>query len=89
MLLLPLVAGIALMSLSLLADNWDAFYPRYLYCTLPGFGIFAALGLRRAFGERAARVELGRAHGAAAGALGAPVDGFPGDFVGPGPPLST
>ncbi|MET0513010.1 MAG: glycosyltransferase family 39 protein [Thermoleophilaceae bacterium] len=52
-LLLPLLAGIALMSLSLLTDNWDAFYPRYLHCTLPGFGIFAGLGLRRAIGERA------------------------------------
>jgi len=52
-LLLPLAAGIALMSVSLLVENWDAFYPRYLYGALPGFAIFAALALRRAFGERA------------------------------------
>jgi 4-amino-4-deoxy-L-arabinose transferase-like glycosyltransferase len=51
-LLLPLVAGIALMSVSLLAENWDAFYPRYLYGALPGFALFAALALRRALGER-------------------------------------
>jgi hypothetical protein len=42
---LPLLAGIALMSLSLLVENWDAFYPRYLYGTLPGFGVFAGLAL--------------------------------------------
>jgi len=52
-LLLPLVAGIMLMSISLLVENYDAFYGRYLYGTLPGFGVFAALALRRAFGERA------------------------------------
>jgi Dolichyl-phosphate-mannose-protein mannosyltransferase len=52
-LLLPLVAGIALMTVSLLAENWDAFYPRYLYGTLPGFAVFAALALHRALGERA------------------------------------
>lgn len=52
-LLLPLAAGIALMSVSLLAENWDAFQPRYLYGTLPGFAVLAALALRRAFGERA------------------------------------
>ncbi len=51
-LLLPLVAGIALMSVSLLVENWDAFYPRYLYGTLPGFALFAALAVRRALGER-------------------------------------
>lgn len=51
-LLLPLASGILLMSLSLLLDNWDAFYPRYLYGTLPGFAVFAALALRRALGER-------------------------------------
>jgi 4-amino-4-deoxy-L-arabinose transferase-like glycosyltransferase len=51
-LLLPLIAGILLMTVSLLAENWDAFYPRYLYGTLPGFAVFAALALRRALGER-------------------------------------
>jgi hypothetical protein len=52
-LLLPLVAGVLLMSVSLLAENYDAFYGRYLYGALPGFGVLAALALRRAFGERA------------------------------------
>jgi hypothetical protein len=52
-LLLPLVAGVVLMSVSLLVENYDAFYGRYLYGTLPGFAIFGALGLRRAFGEKA------------------------------------
>ena len=51
-LLLPLVAGVLLMSVSLLIDNYDAFYGRYLYGGLPGFGVLAALALRRAFGER-------------------------------------
>jgi 4-amino-4-deoxy-L-arabinose transferase-like glycosyltransferase len=52
-LLLPLVAGVLLMSVSLLFENYDAFYGRYLYGALPGFGVLAALALRRAFGERA------------------------------------
>ena len=52
-LLLPLVAGVLLMSVSLLVENYDAFYGRYLYGVLPGFAVFGALGLRRAFGERA------------------------------------
>jgi Dolichyl-phosphate-mannose-protein mannosyltransferase len=52
-LLLPLVAGVLLMSVSLLVDNYDAFYGRYLYGALPGFGVLAALAVRRAFGERA------------------------------------
>ena len=52
-LLLPLVAGVLLMSVSLLADNYDAFYGRYLYGALPGFGALAALAVRSAFGERA------------------------------------
>jgi 4-amino-4-deoxy-L-arabinose transferase-like glycosyltransferase len=51
-LVLPLAAGIVLMSVSLLAENWDAFYPRYLYGALPGFAVFAALALARALGER-------------------------------------
>jgi 4-amino-4-deoxy-L-arabinose transferase-like glycosyltransferase len=52
-LLLPLVAGVLLMSVSLLVENYDAFYGRYLYGVLPGFAVFGALALRRAFGERA------------------------------------
>jgi hypothetical protein len=52
-LVLPLAAGIVLMSVSLLAENWDAFYPRYLYGALPGFAVFAGLALMRALGERA------------------------------------
>jgi Dolichyl-phosphate-mannose-protein mannosyltransferase len=52
-LVLPLAAGIVLMSVSLLAENWDAFYPRYLYGALPGFAVFAGLTLTRALGERA------------------------------------
>jgi hypothetical protein len=52
-LLLPLLAGVLLMSVSLLVENYDAFYGRYLYGALPGFGVLAALALRRAFGERA------------------------------------
>jgi 4-amino-4-deoxy-L-arabinose transferase-like glycosyltransferase len=52
-LLLPLVAGVLLMSVSVLVENYDAFYGRYLYGLLPGLGVFAALALRRAFGERA------------------------------------
>ena len=52
-LLLPLVAGVLLMSVSLLVENYDAFYGRYLYGVLPGFALFGALGLRRALGERA------------------------------------
>jgi 4-amino-4-deoxy-L-arabinose transferase-like glycosyltransferase len=51
-LVLPLLAGIVLMAVSLLAANWDAFQPRYLYGTLPGFAVFGALALRRALGER-------------------------------------
>jgi 4-amino-4-deoxy-L-arabinose transferase-like glycosyltransferase len=51
-LVLPLAAGIVLMSVSLLVENWDAFYPRYLYGALPGFAVFAALALTRALGER-------------------------------------
>jgi hypothetical protein len=51
-LVLPLATGILLMSVSLLAENWDAFYPRYLYGALPGFGVFAGLSLMRALGER-------------------------------------
>ena len=52
-LVLPLAVGILLMSFSLLAENWDAFYPRYLYGALPGFAVFAGLALMRALGERA------------------------------------
>jgi hypothetical protein len=52
-LLFPLVAGVLLMSVSLLVENYDAFYGRYLYGALPGFGVLAALAVRRAFGERA------------------------------------
>jgi hypothetical protein len=52
-LVLPVAAGILLMSVSLLAENWDAFYPRYLYGALPGFAVFAGLALMRALGERA------------------------------------
>jgi 4-amino-4-deoxy-L-arabinose transferase-like glycosyltransferase len=52
-LVLPLIAGVLLMSVSLLVENYDAFYGRYLYGVLPGFGVFAALALRRAVGERA------------------------------------
>jgi dolichyl-phosphate-mannose-protein mannosyltransferase len=52
-LVLPLAAGILLMSVSLLVENWDAFYPRYLYGALPGFAVFAALAVMRALGERA------------------------------------
>ena len=44
-LLLPLVAGVLLMTVSLLADNWDVFLPRYLYPALPGAAALAALGL--------------------------------------------
>lgn len=51
-LFLPLVVGVVLMSVSVLVENYDAFYGRYLYGMLPGFGVFAALALRRAFGER-------------------------------------
>jgi hypothetical protein len=50
-LVLPLAAGILLMSVSLLVENWDAFYPRYLYGALPGFAVFVALALMRALGE--------------------------------------
>jgi hypothetical protein len=52
-LVLPIAAGILLMSVSLLAENWDAFYPRYLYGALPGFAVFAGLALMRTLGERA------------------------------------
>jgi hypothetical protein len=52
-LLLPLLAGVPLMSVSLLVENYDAFYGRYPYGALPGFGVLAALALRRAFGEHA------------------------------------
>ena len=52
-LLLPLVSGVLLMSVSLLVDNYDAFYGRYLYGTLPGFGVLGALAVRRALGDRA------------------------------------
>lgn len=52
-LVLPLAVGILLMSVSLLVENWDAFYPRYLYGALPGFAVFAALAVMRALGERA------------------------------------
>jgi Dolichyl-phosphate-mannose-protein mannosyltransferase len=51
-LLLPLLAGVLLMSVSLLVDNYDAFYGRYLYGALPGFGVLAALAVRHALGER-------------------------------------
>jgi Dolichyl-phosphate-mannose-protein mannosyltransferase len=51
-LLLPLATGIASMSVSLLADNWDVFLPRYLYPALPGFAAFAALGLATWTGRR-------------------------------------
>jgi hypothetical protein len=44
-LLLPLLAGVVLMSLSLLVDNWDVFLPRYLYPALPGAAALAALGI--------------------------------------------
>jgi 4-amino-4-deoxy-L-arabinose transferase-like glycosyltransferase len=53
-LVLPLAAGIVLMSVSLLVENWDAFYPRYLYGALPGFAVFGGLALIRAAGQRAA-----------------------------------
>jgi hypothetical protein len=52
-LFLPLVVGVALLSVSLLVENYDAFYGRYLSGALPGLGVFAALALRRVFGERA------------------------------------
>ena len=52
-LLVPLVTGVLLMSVSLLAENWDAFYARYLYGALPGFAVFAALAVGRALGGRA------------------------------------
>jgi hypothetical protein len=51
-LVLPLATGVAIMSFALLAENYDTFYGRYLYGALPGFALFGALGLRRAFGER-------------------------------------
>jgi 4-amino-4-deoxy-L-arabinose transferase-like glycosyltransferase len=52
-LLLPLVTGVVLMSVSLLVENWDAFYARYLYSALPGFAVFAALAVGTALGARA------------------------------------
>jgi 4-amino-4-deoxy-L-arabinose transferase-like glycosyltransferase len=57
-LLLPLVSGILLMSLSLLGDNWDAFLPRYVYPALPGCAALAALGLAT---RASARVQLATA----------------------------
>ena len=81
-LLLPLVTGIVLMSVSLLAENWDAFYARYLYRRCP-----ASRCSRRSpsKGARRARrcLELGRADGPATAALGAPVDGHAGDGLAP------
>ena len=71
--------GVVLMSVSLLAENWDAFYARYLYGALPGFAVFAALAVGRALGARALVLELGRADRPAAAALGSPVDGHAGD----------
>jgi hypothetical protein len=38
---------------SLLVENWDAFYARYLYSALPGFAVFAALAVGTALGARA------------------------------------
>ena len=52
LLVLPLVLSIAAIDLQLLALNWNSFYPRYLYPVLPAFALFAALGWRRALGQR-------------------------------------
>jgi 4-amino-4-deoxy-L-arabinose transferase-like glycosyltransferase len=58
-LLLPLVAGVLLMSVSLLVDNWDVFLPRYLYPALPGAATLAALGLATRASRRTQLVVAG------------------------------
>ena len=72
-LLLPLVAGVLLMSVSLLVENYDAFYGRYLYGVLPGFAVFAALAAAARVRRARARVVRGGRDRPAARALGAPV----------------
>lgn len=52
-LMAPLIVGIALMSVSLLGDNWDVFLPRYLYPALPGAAALVALGLATRSSRRA------------------------------------
>lgn len=55
----PLGIGLVLMAAGLLVGNWDFFYPRYLYATLPAFGVFAALALpRRAAPAAAATITV-------------------------------
>jgi len=49
----PFALAVALMTAGLLAGNWDFFYPRYLYAVLPAFGLFLAVAVRDALGERA------------------------------------
>lgn len=44
---LPLVTGLALMSVGLLVGNWDFFYPRYLYAVLPAFAVLGAFAVAR------------------------------------------
>ena len=74
-LLLPLVTGVVLMSVSLLAENWDAFYARYLYGALPGFARVRGAGRRKGAGERGLFLGSAGADRPPPGALGSPVDG--------------
>lgn len=59
---LPATVGLAVMTWSLLAENWDAFYPRYLYAVLPGLFLLAALGLRHALRSEKALAICAGAH---------------------------
>ena len=47
LLALPVALAAAAIFLTLWIEDWDIFYPRYLYPALPGVALLAALGLRR------------------------------------------
>jgi 4-amino-4-deoxy-L-arabinose transferase-like glycosyltransferase len=63
LLALPVALAAAAIFLTLWIEDWDIFYPRYLYPTLPGLALLAALGLRRVLSDRWV---LGYSAGAAA-----------------------
>ena len=78
-LLLPLVAGVLLMSVSLLAENYDAFYGRYLYGVLPGIRRARRAVPQARVRRASARVVRRGRDRPAPRAVGAPVDGHAGD----------
>jgi hypothetical protein len=59
---LPFAVGLAVMAWSLLGENWDSFYGRYLYAVLPGLYLLAALGIRHTLRSERALALCAGAH---------------------------